>query len=65
MGFTSPLGLHPRDRERTQEYFSAARNAGLTWADIESDFRECLAARNAQPNEVDKQLERAREFYRR
>ncbi len=64
-GFASPLGLHPRDRDRAKEYFSAAWNAGLKWVDMEVDIREYLAARNAAPEEVEKQLDLARELHRR
>ena len=64
-GFSSPFGLHPRDRERTQEYFSAAWNAGMTCAEVEADIREYLDAKKATPEEAAKQLDRARELYRR
>ncbi len=64
-GGNAPFGLHPKDKERAQAYFSAAYNAGLQWPDIESDIRHYLAKHNAKLDEIEKQLERARAMVRR
>jgi hypothetical protein len=61
-GFPVPLGLHPRDKERAQVYFTAIDKAGLTWVDVESDIREFFATTNANAGEVEKQLNRARKL---
>lgn len=63
-GDTAPFALHPKDRERAETYRTAAIGAGLAWTDIEVDIREYLASRSMRPERIEKEVARARGFFK-
>lgn len=58
----APFGLHPKDRERAQLYRTAAKRAGLRWADVEADVRAYARRQSWTEAKLIDELVRVRKF---
>ena len=59
---TAPFAVHPRDEERARQFYSVAREQGVTLDEILSEARRYLEERGCKQDYIDKELGRVKRF---
>lgn len=60
---TAPFAVHPKDRERANEYLKQAKAHGLTISDAVDHAREYLRTASGWPTDEEKQIQRVKKFF--
>jgi hypothetical protein len=58
--FSAPFGVHPNDRRRALAWAESLQQRGLKWSDAESQIVAYLRSTGSLPQEIARQVERAR-----
>lgn len=60
---TALFAVHPRDRDRANEYLEQAKAHGLTVSDAVEHAREYLKSAQGWPTSEEEQIQRVEEFF--
>jgi hypothetical protein len=58
--FMAPFGQHPHDKRRALAWAASLKERKLGWGNAKAQIEAYLKAENTPPDEVRKQIERAR-----